>query len=31
MDEALKREGSYQFSDSGFHVETAVSKTDFTT
>ena len=29
-DEALKRGVSYQFSDSGFHVETAVSKTDFT-
>jgi hypothetical protein len=29
-DEALKRGVSYQFSDSGFHVETAVSKADFT-
>jgi len=29
-DEALKRGVGYQFSDSGFHVETAVSKTDFT-
>jgi YcxB-like protein len=29
-DEALKRGVSYQFSDSGFHVETTVSKTDFT-
>jgi YcxB-like protein len=29
-DKTLKRGVSYQFSDSGFHVETAVSKTDFT-
>jgi len=28
-DERLKRGVSYQFSDAGFHVETSVSKTDF--
>ena len=28
-DERLKRGASYQFSDAGFHVETSVSKTDF--
>jgi hypothetical protein len=28
MDERIKRGVSYQFSDAGFHVETAVSKTD---
>jgi hypothetical protein len=29
MDERIKRGVSYQFSDAGFHLETAVSKTDF--